>query len=359
MAILPFTAPLGDREISFRFQVPGGEFATGRFEIHGLLPGTLLELKDKTALKKAFFVGVSADQPILGSHGVKDGILWFAPRFPVPPKVEHFIRFDFNSKNGVLEKPGNWRFTWDQMPSPETRVKAVYPSAEKIPENTLRFYIHFSQPMKKGQAASRVHIRNGQGKLLELPFLELDEELWDAQQTRLTLFIDPGRIKRGLKPLEEEGPVLEAGNTYNLEVERDFEDATGKPLEKGWRKTIKVGPAVREQINPSLWNVVPPKTSEGFLEIRLNKPLDHALLQSQLHITNRQEQGVSGSWEVGNFETIARFRSKGPWIPGQYRIKLGWDLEDPSGNRIDRVFDAAENEKPKQTTLSLPFSVGN
>ena len=32
---------------------------------------------------------------------------------------------------------------------------------------------------------------------IELPFLEIDEELWDPAMMRLTLFIDPGRIKRG------------------------------------------------------------------------------------------------------------------------------------------------------------------
>ena len=49
---------------------------------------------------------------------------------------------------------------------------------------------------------------------MDAPFLELDEELWSPDGTRFTLVFDPGRIKRGLKPREEAGPILEAGKSY-------------------------------------------------------------------------------------------------------------------------------------------------
>ena len=357
MVLLLLTTPKGESEVRFRFQAPGGDFATGRFEIIGLGADTLAALKDKDSLKKALFVGVTANQAILGSHGIKGGVLWFAPRFPVPAEVEHIIRLDLATLLEGKGKPRQWRYTLDAAPTPKTMVEAVYPSGETIPENTLRFYIHFTQPMKKGQAALRVRLLNAKGIGIELPFLELDEELWDAQQTRLTLLIDPGRIKRGLKPLEEEGPVLEMGKTYTLEIERAFEDASGKPLAKGFRKSFKVEPAVRERINPLLWKVVPPQTAMGYLEIRLNRALDHALLLGQMRIENQQDQVVSGSWESLAFETVARFRPKEPWVPGQYRLKPGSHLEDPSGNRIDRVFDAGEKEKPGQSGMVVPFTV--
>ncbi len=53
-------------------------------------------------------------------------------------------------------------------------------------------------------------------KVVQWPLLELGEELWNQDMTRLTLFIDPGRIKRGVKPLEELGPSLEEGKDYEL-----------------------------------------------------------------------------------------------------------------------------------------------
>ena len=72
-----------------------------------------------------------------------------------------------------------------------------------LPENLLKFYVHFSAPMSRGNIYDYIRLLNADGKQVELPFLEIDEELWDDSLTRLTLFIDPGRIKRGVLPLEE------------------------------------------------------------------------------------------------------------------------------------------------------------
>lgn len=45
--------------------------------------------------------------------------------------------------------------------------------------------------------------------------------------TRLTLIIDPGRIKRGARPLEELGPALKAGKKYTLAIGREWRDGRG------------------------------------------------------------------------------------------------------------------------------------
>ena len=61
---------------------------------------------------------------------------------------------------------------------------------------------------------------------MDAPFLELDEELWSPDGDSLHLVFDPGRIKRGLKPREEVGPVLEAGKSYSLVIDREWVDAS-------------------------------------------------------------------------------------------------------------------------------------
>ena len=65
-----------------------------------------------------------------------------------------------------------------------------------------------------------------------LPFVELEQELWNRDQTRLTLLFDPGRIKRGVKPNVDMGPVLLEGHRYTLVIDRDLKDANGAPLAK-------------------------------------------------------------------------------------------------------------------------------
>ncbi len=65
--------------------------------------------------------------------------------------------------------------------------------------------------MSRGEAYRRIHLLDADGKPIERAFLELGEELWDPDGKRFTLFIDPGRIKRGLKPRKGRRPRAGAG----------------------------------------------------------------------------------------------------------------------------------------------------
>ena len=69
--------------------------------------------------------------------------------------------------------------------------------------------------MSRGEVYRRVRLVGEQGDV-DLPFLELGEELWDPEGRRLTLLFDPGRIKRGLKPREDAGQILQPGKRYAL-----------------------------------------------------------------------------------------------------------------------------------------------
>ena len=94
--------------------------------------------------------------------------------------------------------------------------------------------------MGRGDVYKHVHLIDDKGKEIELPFLELDEEFWDPEQRRFTLFFDPGRIKRGLKPREDLGPALEEGRSYRLVIDQAWHDAGGAPLKAIYVKQFKV-----------------------------------------------------------------------------------------------------------------------
>src|SRR5262249_33960030 len=83
--------------------------------------------------------------------------------------------------------------------APTTLVEKIYPSGDKLPENQLRFYLHFSAPMSRHDAYTHVKLLDEKGKEVASPFLELGEELWDPAGKRFTLLLHPGRVKRGLK----------------------------------------------------------------------------------------------------------------------------------------------------------------
>ncbi len=92
-----------------------------------------------------------------------------------------------------------------------------------------------------------------------VPFLELDQELWDRENQRVTLLLDPGRIKRGLASLAEEGPALEEGARYTLVVDRDWPDAHGTPLAEEFRKPFRVTEADRKPPQVTDWRIMPPR----------------------------------------------------------------------------------------------------
>ncbi len=93
-------------------------------------------------------------------------------------------------------------------------------------------------------------------------------------------YFDPGRVKKGLKPREELGPILEAGKSYCLVIDRDWLDAAGKPLACEFRKPFRAGPADDDIARPEGLDACsrPGAGTVEPLEVRFPEPLDRALL---------------------------------------------------------------------------------
>jgi len=224
--------------------------------------------------------------------------------------------------------------------SPTTVVGHVYPSADVLPENLLKFYVHFSAPMSRGGIYEHIHLRDDAGKLVELPFLEIEEELWNPEMTRLTLFIDPGRIKRGVKPLEEIGPALEDGRRYTLVIDRAWKDGKGVPLQTTFEKSFKVTAPDREPPDPARWKISPPHSgTRDALAIAFPEPLDHALAQRMVRLVTDSDAAVEGSVEMADQERRWMFSPSRAWLAGNYRILIQTTLEDLAGNNIGKPFE--------------------
>jgi hypothetical protein len=219
-------------------------------------------------------------------------------------------------------------------------VDHVYPSRDALPENQLRFYLHFSAPMSRGDVYQYIRLLDAAGKPVETPFLELEQELWDEASRRFTLFIQPGRIKRGLRPREDMGPALEQGKTYTLEIDRAWPDANGEPLKETYRKRFRVVAPDETQPDPKTWQVKAPAagTSEP-LVVTFPKPLDHAMLERVLWVTDERGQRVEGTVNVTDEETRWRFTPKESWRAGAYSLVVDTVLEDPTGNSVAQPFE--------------------
>jgi len=301
-----------------------------------------------------------------GSYATTNGLIVFFPQFPLQPEVTYRAVFDpskLPAGNGVTGKVVSSTFRLPRAgQGPSTVISAVYPSADELPENLLKFYLQFSAPMSRGHTYDYIHLLDDTGKAVELPFLEINEELWDRTMTRLTLFLDPGRIKRGVKPLEEVGPALLAGRTYTLVIDDSWTDAEGNHLKTGVRKVFKVGPPDRDAIDLDKWRIEPPKAdSREPLVVAFPKPLDQALARRMIHARPDGGAPVSGQVELLNQEREWRFVPTNPWAPGRYALSVETTIEDLAGNNIGKpfevdLFDKVQSHLTNQI-VARPFTV--
>lgn len=305
-----------------------------------------------------FQVFVSGQQQaMLGRYEMDNGSLVFHPRFPLEPGVTYRARFSLLAETAEL--------TYD-APKPKvvstTKVERIFPSASSLPENQLKFYIHFSAPMSKGEAAKRIHLmEEGTGEV-KLPFLELDEELWDRDFRRLTVLFDPGRIKRGVTPNVEVGLPLKAGRRYKLIVEKSWLDAKGVPLVDVFVKEFTAVEADRTPLNPKQWTVTAPRSgTEAALSIDFPEPLDSALLLRFVDVVDPKGKPVRGTVTLDNNEKRWVFLPGVPWQAGQYSLEVLASLEDLAGNKVGRPFDVDRFEQVEQRiaseTVSIPVQI--
>jgi hypothetical protein len=307
----------------------------------------------------------SSRLPMLGSYRIQKQLIIFEPRFPLRPGLKY--RAIFNPQT----LPGNTKagkrhvvqFSLPKLaPLPAAKVSQIFPSGKVLPENVLKFYIHFSAPMSRGEAYTRIQLLDSKGRKIADPFLELGEELWDRSGTRFTLFIDPGRIKRGLKPREDVGPVFENGKSYTLTIDRKWADERGCPLTKTFRKSFKIGPPDSSQHDPKYWKLTTPTAgTKEPLTLQFPEPLDHALLHRMILVNAANGKEILGEISVDKQESRWRFTPKTAWKPGSHSFAIDSELEDRSGNSLGRPFEVDVVRpiqlKVKKTVVLLPFIV--
>ena len=268
---------------------------------------------------------------MIGRYEFTNEGLEFRPPFPFERGVRYRATFHPEGErtvSSVLEIPVIKR-------KPSTVVTHIYPTAELLPENLLKFYINFSAPMSGGHIYEHIRLTDQRGKIVELPFLEIDEELWNPQMTRLTLFLDPGRIKRGVKPLEEVGPALEEGKSYTLTIDHAWIDADGTPLKESFEKKFHVAGTDREAPDLAAWEITAPKAGTlDPLKVGFSDPMDHALALRMITV-----EKVSGTPALDRNERGWTFTPKAPWTAGTYRLLVQTTIEDLAGNNLGKPFE--------------------
>jgi hypothetical protein len=342
----------------------------GTIEVAGLDAATAKALADldDARWRKLFAVHVAElkDPPaMLGTYRIEAGVVRFEPRFPLQPGLRYRAVWDaaqLPDAAGPKRAAVVFEFALPKPPSVPTRLVQVYPTTNKLPENQLKFYLHFSAPMSRGEAYRHIHLIDARGKEVDLPFLELDEELWDPAGKRFTLFFDPGRIKRGLKPREEFGPALEEGKSYTLVIDRGWRDAQGNPLTEAHRKAFSVGAPDDAPVDPKAWKLAAPAAgTTAPLTVEFPESLDQALLERLLRVTDAGSRTLAGKVVIDREETRWKFTPDQPWQAGTHALTFEAILEDLAGNSIGRPFEVdvfrTIQKQVKPETLRIPFEV--
>ncbi|MEJ7740404.1 MAG: hypothetical protein WKF97_23545 [Chitinophagaceae bacterium] len=268
---------------------------------------------------------------VLGDYNLDHDVI-FEPLIPFSRGLSYEV-FYRNKKLGTFQIPAANR---ENAP----KLLAVYPSQDTLPENLLKFYLRFSQPMSEGESYKYITLIREQIDTLHDVFLNLQPELWNAERTVITVWLDPGRIKRGLQPNQGLGSPLEDQSTYTLQVSNKWKDRQGLPLEQGITKSFVASKRDSLSPDPDRWTLhIPKAASRQALTIDCKESMDYFLLEESLSISGQDGVRVEGHLTIDQDGKTGHFIPVEPWVAGNHILIIQSILEDLAGNNINRPFD--------------------
>jgi hypothetical protein len=291
----------------------------------------------------------AAGPSIFGKYQRSGSELMFVPRFPLSAGATY---------RASLKVPGSAASLDYTVPMPAAKappkVVKIYPSADVLPANHLRFYIYFDRPMRGGnELFKHLAILDDKGKEVEEPWLV--DEIWDEANNCLILFIHPGRIKWGVELRELMGPVLYENRSYALLVRGAWTDLDGNKIGTDTIKKFRTTPEDRVRVELADWKLQAPAAgTRDALVLTLPKSVDYRSLHTGLTVTTAKGQTIAGAIAVGQDEKSWRFTPNEPWQTGPHRLSVSPDLEDVAGNTPSRPFDM-DLDAPRPAPQRMQF----
>ena len=239
-------------------------------------------------------------------------------------------------------------------------VVAIYPRANELPENTLKFQIEFNVPMREGDFIKHIELHSSDGESLSGVFFDNVYELWGNDHRQITILVDPGRVKTGLKENLKRGRAFITGQAYTLSVLTSWRSLQGKHLQKVYTKTFTAIPEDLESPDVSLIKSSLLKAgSTDLLSITFPEPLDEQQVQDYVRVVSGKEQRptllVPGKFTIGSFGRSLNFVPQFPWEANQiYNLRIDTRLEDLASNNLQAKFDRPTAEL-KGELYSQPF----
>ena len=285
---------------------------------------------------------------IEGNYFRRANTITFEPRFPFIPGVGKYravIDWEQIRKNAadfarISPERSEYSFEPRAITAANTRVVRIFPDAVEIPENILRFYISFSGPVARGSLSDWIRLETRHGVEVSAFFLDNREPLWSRDRTRLTLLLDPARVKRGVLANRTLGRALRQEETYRLTISSKMKDAAGHTLQDDFEHIFTVGPPVEMVLSMDDVHVSKIKvgTSES-IEISFPAIMDYFQLDGRMTIRRDRGDLVAGRLSLGTQPSSVTFTPELPWQAQAYVLQISGDTEDVSGNTFSAAFD--------------------
>jgi hypothetical protein len=335
------SGPSRHRPASVSLSCPGPEF--GALLAGGPRPADLLKSVFRVTVVQESSAEGQGLPDVSGHYFLLEDEIRFLPTFPFERNLKYRASFDLSAVETLQAgKPAALEFT---IPSENeavepTAVTQIFPSCDVLPENLLRFYVHFSNPMQRGRASEQIAVLDSDGQPVTDALYRPPVELWDRTMRRLTVLLDPGRLKRWVGPNVALGPPLKAGQQYVLQIGSGLIDRHGRPLRGRFRKHFLASDPVREPISVKDWHLHRP-TAGGCnpLALTFAHSLDSALLNQMIRIELEDGSVVHGQIHVDQCERRWMLTPASPWSAGVYRVRVDSRLEDVCGNTPTAAFD--------------------
>jgi hypothetical protein len=178
------------------------------------------------------------------------------------------------------------------------------------------------------------------------PFLVLSQELWSPDGRRLTVLMEPGRIKRGIGPDPTHAPALLVGWTYSLVI---------MALGQTARYTFRVSDPVLEAVDEVQWRLISPTV--GSLDpavVHFDRVMDAALCENEIGVLTASGE-VQTSVSLAPDGTTAQIIPTHPWSALEHHLVVSERLEDVCGNRLGEALDhdLSTGARPRAGTISF------
>jgi hypothetical protein len=250
-------------------------------------------------------------------------------------------------------------FTSTNAQEKNPKVIAIYPTTDSIPVNILRFYIQFSKPMQEMNVLNHIVLLDENNKNITGVFYENQYELWNEDRTKITLIVDPGRVKLGLLANNKMGKAFDEGKKYSLKVDGLLLDFDNQPLANPFTKSFI---AVKEDTtapDTKKWKLsLPNANTTNPIIIDFNDNIDHISAMTYIKIV-RDKNEIEGNFTLQNNEQKANFNPNKKWQKGNYQILVHPRLEDITANSVNQVFDhnTAEFKKNNDQNFFIKFTI--